>query len=187
MYVKENHKTVSRHIAKTRQLQVQLRHWQYSQHKQCSLLFTSSCVRIHLTVFSAWTQSMALRWPSGCRSRKLCLGNVCLRHWTVPRVHLNWAPCYNLQAHIWSLCCLDGGRREVKKKEKKDHPSSRAFSFVSVIAIDFCLTSPTLWQTQKSKSLKFSVKVKWGIVTSRWMEVGPSFVSRNPCEFVDLC
>lgn len=72
-----------------------------------------------------------------------------------PRDHLNWAPCYNLQAHIWSLCFLDRGTRKKKKKRKKNHPSSWAFSFVSVIAIDFCLNSVTLWQPPKSKSLKF--------------------------------
>lgn len=70
------------------------------------------CVTIYLTAFSAWTQSLALRWPTGFRSRKLCLKNVCICDWTVPRVRLNWAPCYNLQAHIWSLCFLEevGGR-----------------------------------------------------------------------------
>lgn len=80
---------------------------------------SSSCVRIYLTAFSAWTQSVALRWPSGCRSRNLCLGNVCLRDRTVPQVCLNWAPCYNLQTHVWSLCFLGSGARGEKKKESK--------------------------------------------------------------------
>lgn len=46
---------------------------------------------------------MELRWAIGCRSRKLCWGNVCLGDWTVPWVHVNWAPSTHLQAHIWPV------------------------------------------------------------------------------------
>lgn len=102
---------------------------------------------------------MALRWAIGCRSRKLRWGNVCLHDWTVPRVHVNWAPCNHPQAHIWSVCLqLCTG----KKKAGGDYPRSWMFHFETVIEMDFCLPSFTLWQTPKSQSSKFSVKVlKW--------------------------
>lgn len=102
---------------------------------------------------------MALRWAISCRSRKLRWGNVCLHDWTVPRVHVNWAPCNHLQAHIWSVCLqLCTG----KKKARGDYPRSWMFHFETVIEMDFCLPSFTLWQTPKSQSSKFSVKVpKW--------------------------
>lgn len=100
---------------------------------------------------------MALRWAIGCRSRKLRWGNVCLHDWTVPRVHVNWAPCNHPQAHIWSVCLqLCTG----KKKAGGDYPRSWMFHFETVIEMDFCLPSFTLWQTPKSQSSKFSVP-KW--------------------------
>lgn len=49
-----------------------------------------------------------------------------------------------------------------EKKASGDYPRSWMFHFETVIEMDFCLPSFTLWQTPKSQSSKFSVKVpKW--------------------------
>ena len=59
------------------------------------------------------TQSMALRWTIGCRSRNLCWGNVCLCDWTVPQVYVNWAPYNHTQTRMISVCPTWKRRQEI--------------------------------------------------------------------------
>jgi len=83
---------------------------------------------------TCWTQSMALRWTIGCKSRRLCWGNVCLCDWTVPWADVNWAACNHSQAHMISVC--SSGKRGW------DYPFVGMFHFETVIEIDFCLLLP---------------------------------------------
>lgn len=91
---------------------------------------------------SCWTQSMELRWTIGCRSRKLCLGNVCLCDWTVPWVYVNWAPCNHTQARMTCVCS--------PAKGGWDYPLAWMFHSETVIEMDFCLLSHSdrLWFTK---------------------------------------
>lgn len=80
---------------------------------------------------TCWTESMKLRRAIGCRSRRLCWGNVCLRDWTVPWVYVNWAPCNHTQTHMINP--------RSQRTETQDYPRCPSVRFPTKIEIDFSL------------------------------------------------
>lgn len=94
---------------------------------------------------TGWTQSIELRWTIGCRSRKLCWGNVCVCDWTAPRACVNWAPRNHTQARVISVCSPGNGGC--------DYPLTWMFHFEDEIEIDFCLLlSESDWHLNSSDS-----------------------------------
>lgn len=105
---------------------------------------------------------MELRWTIGCRSRKLCRGNVCLCDWTVPWVYVNWAHCNHTQAHMISVCSPGKGGW--------DYPPAWMFHFEAVIEMDFCRLlshSDGLLKVSDSPSSSQTCTLRW-IPESFW-------------------
>lgn len=93
---------------------------------------SNGCLRV--SPYSAsWTQSIELRQTIGCRSRKLCWGNVCVSDWTASWACVNWAPRNHTQTRMISVCSPGSGGW--------DYPLTWMFHFENEIEIDFCLLS----------------------------------------------